>query len=572
MKIDVEDQRHRAAEVVNLLVRAFNTSRTSAEGDDSDLKSTETELVERIARFFREVGSLILEIEPFALLWEGHLAYEDRDPESLPSILHRGGVGRIQFYPGIARSELSCLISILKTARGERTRSLDLIGRLQDEEELRYVDCIATDDYLEADPLPIPENLKDLREWYPRDGVAPLWQSIVLHEYCPGFEHDFVQPIPEDHSFRTNMLRILNQLYVVHPEEMEEIHNQIRGESKTVPGPHAVAAIFEVLLMEKDDRDLDRVLSYILVFLDQSLRQGDYQQATEVIKRLYTCLRTDSLRAAQIRRIKKAILAAGTASRIAAIADGINFSQGQDMDGLIRYLSLLQGNAVPHLCRLLGELEGSKHRRIICDALADLGRNSIAVFGAFLEDNRWYVVRNIVYVLGRIGKTECLPLLEKTLDHPDFRVRREAVRAISAIEERQRVIPQLIRKLSDTDGRVRGIAALQLARIGRGEAAKPLMDLVLSKAFGRRDVHEIRLLLQAIGMTGSDEAVLTLSHILMKKGFFGKTRADAIRRSAADALGAIRTPGALMALREISGTGDGLAREASRAALERIGA
>ena len=57
----------------------------------------------------------------------------------------------------------------------------------------------------------------------------------------------------------------------------------------------------------------------------------------------------------------------------------------------------------------------------------------------------------------------------------------------------------------------------------------------------------------------------------MKKSFFGKIKTEEIRKSAADALGAIGTNEAVVALRKISKVGDELAKDASLAVLERIG-
>jgi len=569
--IDAEDRRNRAAELINLFARVSNTTMISADGDDPALERAQVELSESLKLFLEEAGNLALEIGPFVFLWEGHLVYEDRDPEGLPNILHQGGIGRIQFYPGIGDWELRRFFNILRTSRGRRKEPQDLIGCLQDDEELRHVDCLSVDDYLETHPLPIPENLEDLRQRYSRGSVPPLRQSIILREYCPGSENDFLKPLSKDHSFRTNILRIFNRLYFLAPEEMERINGQILRESAPGLGPYGLETLFEVLLTEKTEKDFDQIVSLILTALGHSIEAGDYGRATEVLKRLYACLRMGSLNESQRKRIKKAIFEAGTQPRVTAIAKGIESSDGRQLDELARYLSLLQRNAVPHLCRLLGELKGSKPRRIICDTLASLGRNSSEVFAAFLDDNRWYVVRNIVYILGRIGKTECLPYLEKALDHPDPRVRREAVRAISTVADRDKVLQHLVRKLNDMDSKIRGIAALHLARIGRGEAVKPLLDLVLSKAFQRREIQEIKLFLQAVGITGSDEAVPALFHILVKKSFVGKTKTDEIRKSAADALGVIGTDEAVIALSKTSKIGDELAKDAGLAVLERIG-
>ncbi|NIQ93499.1 MAG: HEAT repeat domain-containing protein, partial [Desulfuromonadales bacterium] len=41
---------------------------------------------------------------------------------------------------------------------------------------------------------------------------------------------------------------------------------------------------------------------------------------------------------------------------------------------------------------------------------------------------RWYVVRNVVYILGEMRNAEVLPHLTKLLKHDDVRVRRETMR------------------------------------------------------------------------------------------------------------------------------------------------
>ncbi len=354
------------------------------------------------------------------------------------------------------------------------------------------------------------------------------------------------------------------------PQETDGIDGQMFNESASASECYGLEILMEVLLMEKSRKDFDKIVFYFLAILDRSLKAGDYQRATEVLGKLHTGFQMKSLDTWQRKRLRKAIFDGGTESRIRAIAESIKSSEKPDLVGLAEYLPLLQKNAVPHLCKLLGELKGSKPRRIICDALADLGKDSIDVFGAFWDDDRWFVARNIVYILGRIGKTDCLPYLEKALDHPDPRVRREAVRAISTAVSKETAIQHLTRKLNDMDSKTRGVAALRLARIGGEEALRPLLDLVLSKAFQKREVQEIKGFLQAIGTLRSDGAVPALFRILLKKSLFSKLKTDEIRKGAAEALGAIGTQEALTALGKVGVMGDDFAKEASIAVLKRI--
>ena len=568
--VDPKAQRHEAAALVHLFVRAFNAAMSSDDDDDSALTHVREELQGNLEEVLKKAGSVPLEIGPFEVLWEGELVYEDHDPEGFPNILYQGGIREFLLSPGISDREFTAFFNAVRASRDGKEGGQELAVGLR-QRDLPHVQCVVADEYLEIHPLPLPENLEKYRRQYARQVTPGVWQSKIFREYCADSEIEFLEPLNRDHSSGANRFRVLNPLYLATPEEIEIINRQIQRESTTAFRLDALETVIEVLLMEKSKDDFDQVFSFIVDMLDHCLKTGDYQGAAEVLGKLYPCLHLTSLSEWQKRRIRKAIFDAGAESRIAVIAERINFSGVQDLDGLSSYVSLLQRNAVPHLCRLLGELRGSKTRRILCDGLVNLGRNSIGVFGAFLDDDRWYVVSNIVHILGRIGKAECLPYLERALDHPDTRVRREGVQAISMAASKETAIQHLMRKLNDIDGKIRGIAALRLARIGREDALGPLLDLVLSKPFQKREIREITSFLQAIGVTGSDGAVPALSQILLKRSFLSKAKADGARRSAANALGAIGTNKAIMALRQISKTGDELAREASLAALERIG-
>jgi hypothetical protein len=565
---DPKGQRQEVAALVNRLDHVFNVA---MQWDDKEAPASEyvyEQLWGKLKELVKESGSISLEIRPAQVLWKGEPVYENPHLQSLPHTLHRGGIGRLTFFQGITHSELARFFNCLRLTRASGKRVEDLFGLLQDE-DFSHLTCDGADDYFVTHPLPIPGNLGALRRHYPPGAMPGARQSQILLEHCPDCDIDWLAPRIRDHPPLASRFEILNRIYLATAEEIEGMGHQILDESAPTFGACALDTLMELLLMEKSQDDFDGIVSFILRILDDSIQGGDYQGASEILERLSGCLRMSSMSEWQKRHIRKAILEAGSESRIAVIAEALRFSEEQDIDGITRYMSLLQRNAVPHLCRLLGELKGSKTRRILCDALSDLGRNSIEVFGTFLDDERWYVVRNMVYILGRIGKRDGVPYLEKALDHPDSRVRGEAVHAISLVANREKAIESLARKLSDRDSRIRGLAALRLARIGKEQALKPLLDALHSKGVQRKEIHEIRLILQAIGISGSDEAVPVLFRILSQKRFFDRT--NVIRKSAAEALGTIGTPEAISALSMISKIGDDTAREASLAVLGRIG-
>jgi len=567
--LEQEEQKHQTEELAVLLGKAFHAATNATAGGSSALTHVQTELLNKLKTLLRVHGRLVVNIGPSGFRWKGYTLYEDHSPGGLLDTLCRAGVQELHFYPGISDWELEHLLEILEHSRHGSRATDDLVADLQDDEDLPHVDCVASDNYLEVHPLPIPHGLDDVREQYPHRAMPPAIQDKIFREYARGSPMDFLKRRSKDQAFRAGVLSILNRLYHVAPEETERMNRQIVWESTSGSDLGALGILTEVLLMERSQKGFDRIISVMLEFLGDALRTGDFHRAATVLTKLYGCLRLRSITEWQSKALRKGIFEAGTEACVKTIAQGLKSIKGDGLDDLSRYLSLLQRNAVPHLCRLLGEIGGSKTRRIICDSLAGIGRNSIEVFGAFLSDKRWYVVRNIVYVLGRIGRAECVPYVEKALNHADARVRREAVQAISRTAGPEEALEYLRAKLDDEDRRTRGLAALRMARVGGEAAAAPLIDLISSKSFQKRDAREIRLLLQAIGLTGSKQTVTVLSRILLRKSVFGKTRTDTIRKSAAEALGTIGATEAIDALREACRVGDEVARTMSISVLEK---
>jgi HEAT repeat protein len=211
------------------------------------------------------------------------------------------------------------------------------------------------------------------------------------------------------------------------------------------------------------------------------------------------------------------------------------------LEDVTGYLALLQRNSVKPLIKLLGERKKSKIRRVICDALSEIGRNAIELFTPFMDDPRWYLVRNIAYILGRIGKEESLPYLQKAFNHQEVRVRREALQAVGLIGG-PKAVGLLVRGLTDEDVRIRSMAAINLGKVGKKAGLVPLLEAVQSKEFHKRDASEVKAFFDAIGMLGSNESLPVIRQMLERKSWFGRGKTEEIRLGAANALAVIGTP------------------------------
>jgi hypothetical protein len=167
--------------------------------------------------------------------------------------------------------------------------------------------------------------------------------------------------------------------------------------------------------------------------------------------------------------------------------------------------------AVRHLLDVLADAGERKQRLRLLDLLCRLGPAVVGPAEAGLADPRWYVVRNMLLLLRRVGDARSLPAVRTSADHPDLRVRLEAIHCLFAFE---RTAPEelLGRAINDPDVR-QAAAAVELAGQYRiTEAVGPLVACLAARdPFGKR--RPVRLAaIRALAAIGDPAALDGLVH------------------------------------------------------------
>jgi HEAT repeat protein len=302
-----------------------------------------------------------------------------------------------------------------------------------------------------------------------------------------------------------------------------------------------VEILFDILALEKEPEPFQDAVNHLGKILDALLTLGEFQRAGDLLKRTYIILKTYQLKEWQVEIIRKLIVDAGDEVRIDRVGRVLEREERLRLEDVTDYLLLLQRNSIKPLIKVLGDLKNSKARRIICDALSEIGKNAVDLFTPFMEDRRWYLVRNIVYILGRIGKEQALPYLQKACNHEEVRVRREAIQALGLIGG-TKAVGLLVKGLTDEDVRIRATAAINLGKAGKKGGLVPLLEVVQSKDFQKKEPVETKAFFDAIGMIGSNESIPVLQQLMERKGWFGRGKMDEVRLGAVQALAMIGTP------------------------------
>ncbi len=192
----------------------------------------------------------------------------------------------------------------------------------------------------------------------------------------------------------------------------------------------------------------------------------------------------------------------------------------ETVEGFKELMKRLGDRGLLAMIDALGSEESMAVRKFIIDALADLARDRVSLLGSFLEDPRWYLVRNIITVMARIRSPFTLPYLERAMSHPHPKVRSEAVRAIGltggyAAED------LLIKGLSHPDERIRIFCIRWLGRLEVIRAVPRLSAMLEEKEPGAEDHSVKKEILESLGRIGDPSAYdLLRRHAGRQRGLF----------------------------------------------------
>jgi hypothetical protein len=206
------------------------------------------------------------------------------------------------------------------------------------------------------------------------------------------------------------------------------------------------------------------------------------------------------------------------ADTLGAIVDILGEVKSAAIPSVHRLIELLGPQAIHELLLVLGEESNLARRRQIFDLLVSLGSAVVPAALALLDDSRWYMTRNILGLLRRVGEGISLERVGKGLRHDDPRVRAEAVKCLPALANQ--ISPELAEELiGDPDARVAELAVKTFGSSRIRAAGAPMAELLRrADPLGRQ--KNLRLVaLQALGEIGDPAILPMISHYF--RSWFG---------------------------------------------------
>ena len=507
--------------------------------DNPIYQKTADAIFEKFSGFLNSFEELALEVEHNSLSYKGRNVWKSEEKtDNIALHLYADGIRNISFQKGITRDELLDFIEILRLAPKSNQDEDDIVTKLW-EKNIRNMSYSAVEDTVDEE-LIIEESLLQVGEESTEE------QSTTLH----GATYSPLTIKPVSLSIKTEPLT---------SEELDSLREEMFSSDEQYLVSSAINLFFELLLEEKDITAFAEIVKNLKRIIDMKIKAGDIIGISNILRMLKK-VSIASTSPEQTEIIGDLFKEAGSLETLRKI---FKHPVLEDLHG---YLILLDISSINNMLELLGEIEDRKHRRLLCDVLAEIGKESIDAFSEFLKDPRWYVVRNIVMILGMMKDPSAIKHIEKALSHSDVRVRKECIKALENIGTPDIKRP-LLSALNDIDQGVRISALKALKSFGDKEIFGILKEGATREKLKKKSFSEKRELLETLAVLGGEEAFPLLAELFKKKGLFEKDESLETRAASAYGLGLIKMKDAVELLKTGLESKKSLLRDACQRAL-----
>ena len=521
----------RAAGVwVNHLARTLKTCRLYDANNPTVIRFRE-ELAQALTRVLEEHGALTLNFTSDDVLCEEQSLYPARSrDDNLALPFYRDGIHAISFLPGIAPDEIETFLDALLQVSGQNVGENDLVTLLW-ESHLQHIDV----DYVPAEGDMgggDASDAVDVVPWpTPREpsGEEPESRSDPEAEGAEGRSDDWTIG-----DLTVEVEAGFAELESLAPAETLRFLDEYQAEHE-VPLTTATIAISSAFLNAgvgpADKAELARFLPRVL---RQTTTAGAWTEARHCLALLRKCGRHSEW---PLEGFAPELFQPISVSNVVEKLDQ------QEAPALAEFVVLardLGSPAVDWLNLVLAESQQRRTRRALAEAIADLCRDDPERLAPWLADPRWYVVRNIVHILGWIGGDRTIGLLETAMRHPEPRVRQEVIAALGQADS-DRARPLLLDALVGADARTFCSVLHQLSVARDARTAGVLIGHLVDPAFEQRPLEVRRAVYSALAATGGDEIMPDLEQELHKGNWFSRYQ-EAHRQAVARCVARLGTP------------------------------
>lgn len=508
-----------------------------------------TELYDKITAFLEKRESLVFIIRPAAFLYGGVPVYENDDrQESFAFKLYKDGVRQLSFYQGLDKRELIDMIDIVSTNfDSSQYFDEDIVTLLwkHDFDKVSYVVIETFGDISDDEKIDYEANIDSIvnlvrSDTPPENAVKAARLSmddvLVFQKQKEEKEDELLEAPPFTPSSAAN-------IFAVSEAEFSRINAEMLSLETNSSIDDLVELVFEIFESEEKLEEVNELTEIVLQLMDTYLLGGDLRRVNALMKRLRFLEKPEYAPNFRFRGvIAQIFVKLADANRLQQVFVHLNNNTIKGAQGdVFTYFSLQDSRVAPTALDLLGEIQAVQTRRLVVDSMILLAKGRPELFANRLNSDKWFVVTDMLYALGKMGGERALPYLIESFGNPHPRVRQEVIASMRKWHNPQ-IREMMLGALNDTDPQVRTLALRHLANARDTAVVPALSDRMKAKEFADAQLEEKRRYFTALAMIGGAQLIPYFRDHLTVRGLLNKIHLDEMRLGAAAALGIINTP------------------------------
>lgn len=536
-----------ARDVLQSLLKAKKAFRMYPQNNPVYIKTLD-DTYSRFKEFFTYKESLSFKIKQNSILYDSEQIYFNPEKEdNFALFFFKDGLRELTFKNGLEREELEEFLKIIASDFDREVIDDDVVT-LMWEKDFKNIQYVVDEAFLvdieEEDYSIIAE--KKVKE-------KATHIDDLMKAYMDGFKEEEVRSVSIVPLTEKDLQFLVKELERDSSDKTEKL----------------ATILFELIYQAENKNEIEDIFVFLKDVISFSMKHGDFLTTLNILKKVKEIMNDPLVGEDGKKYLNMIFQYMGTEEILSSLAEILEGGIEIELRTFEEFVGFLDRNAISPLIKLLGELKTIRARKSIIEALIILGKKDITAVSKGLEDNRWFVVRNIIYVLRKIADKGAIEYLLKNVRHSDIRVRKEVIKALGELGGHS-VIQTLREALDDADMHVRISAAKALGNVGSEVAKKIMIEEVSSKKFKEKDFEEKREFFEVLSRWKDSEVFDFLIRVLKKKTFLGRVKNYENRACAAFGLGLLGNKDALPILHKYKDSKNKLLKEFSNVAIRRL--
>ena len=400
---------------------------------------------------------------------------------------------------------IKSILRPLATDESAASQLREVAASLHHDEVLEALRVLAAAGTLSTHAMTLLNTLAALDAKHEQLPAAP--QGIVTELVQLFAEDDIDRFNPDDH---TTLLREVNiRVPRVPPgalsatAPLQELGARVETIASDAVDRQLATTVLDLIAKHHDQRDISGLLSRAESLFASEVRTGHFDDALEL---------ANGLSEFAVAAVAESFARMAARQNVETLVDSLANASPDKSAKITRLLDTLGTAAARTLLLALSEEQNRSRRRRLFDLVSSLGARIVPQVIEFLSDERWFVIRNMILLLRSVGDRTSLPEIRLLAQHPDLRVRLEAIKTLLAFDKD---VPQplLADAINARDPKVAETAIALAGNYGIKEAVDPLLRIVERRdLFGTK--RQIRILaIKALGELAEPRALPQMEHL-----------------------------------------------------------